>query len=314
MAQENAIMTALAVSVIIPTFNPGPEFPEILARIRSQKDVGDVEIVVVDSGSKDGTLDAARHVGAKTIVIDRKSFNHGGTRNLGISESSGDPVALMTQDAMPENKNWLCTLVEAISNDPSTSGAYSRQIPHPNTPPWVLRQMENHGLFSDSPRIQELKESSSFHCMQPLEKLALCTFDNVSSLVRRSAWEKHPFPEAPFAEDLEWARDEILRGNKIIYQPKSRVIHSHRRGPVHEYRRSRIAHQRLCELFDIQLVPTVPLLFRYSLQNIIRLTGWALEKPANIADIFQAPWVAVAGTLGQYMGAKSTIANREAQP
>jgi rhamnosyltransferase len=274
--------------------------------------VGDVEIVVVDSGSNDGTFKAARKAGAKIIAIDRKTFNHGGTRNLGISESRGELVALMTQDAMPENENWLHSLVEAVQSDPSVSGAYSRQIPHPGTPPWILRQMEEHGVHSDIRRIQYLANSSSFDNMQPLERLKLCTFDNVSSMMRRSAWEKHPFPEVPFAEDLEWSRDEILRGNKIVYQPESRVIHSHRRGPIHEYRRSRIAHQRLRELFDVHLVPTIPLLLRYSVRNVLRLTGWALETPGTIADIFQAPLVAIAGTLGQYVGARIAVANREA--
>ena len=303
-------MTASAVSVIIPTLNAGPDFPDILNRIRSQKDVGSVEIVVVDSGSTDGTSEVARKAGGMTIDINRKSFNHGGTRNLGISNSSGELAALLTQDAMPENENWLYSLVEAVKSDPSISGAYSRQIPHPSTPAWILHQMEEHGLHSDIPRIQGLTESSTFDNMPPLEKLRLCTFDNVSSLIPRSVWEKHPFPEAPFAEDLEWAKYEILQGNKIVYQPESRVIHSHRRGAIHEYHRSRIAHQRLHELFQVRLVPTIPLLLKYSIQNVIRLTGWALERPGNIADIFQAPLVAVANTFGQYVGARAA-ANRE---
>jgi len=293
--------------------NAGHHFPEILDRIRKQNDVGEVEIVMVDSGSTDGTLQAGDRTGAKTIAIDRRTFNHGGTRNLGISESKGELVALLTQDAMPEDDHWLHYLVEAVTNDEQVSGAYSRQIPRPGTPPWVIRQMDEYGLFSDIPRIQELAEGLAFDRMEPLERLRLCTFDDVSSLVRRSAWELHRYPEVPFAEDLEWAKDEILRGNKIAYEPRSRVIHSHRRGAIHEYRRSRIAHQRLCELFDLRLVPTFPLLIRYSLQNIVRHLRWASAKPANLTNLFEAPCVAVASTVGQYMGAKAAAANWEVQ-
>jgi len=299
------------VSVVIPTLNAGSDFPVILDRIRQQKGVGDIEIVVVDSGSTDGTLQACAQAHARTLTIDRKTFNHGGTRNLGISESRGEFVALLTQDAMPEDDNWLHYLVEAAAGNQRVSGAYSRQIPHPDTPLWVIRQMDEYGSFSDTPTIQKLTDTAAFDRMEPIEKLRLCRFDDVSSLIRRSVWERHPFPQAPFAEDLEWAKEEILRGNKIKYEPRSRVIHSHRRGALHEYRRSKIAHQRLCELFDLRLVPTFPLLVRYSLQNIVRHLKWAWGKPARLGDLLAVPCVAVASTLGQYIGAKAVANNRK---
>ena len=308
-------MTQPTVSVIIPTLNAGSAFPDILERIHEQKDVSDVEIVVVDSGSTDGTRQAAQHSATKTITIPRRNFNHGGTRNLAILEAHGELIALLTQDAMPDNDQWLYYLVAAVMSDDDVSGAYSRQIPHPDTPPWIKHQMAEHGLFSDQPRIQQLSNPKSFDTLDPLERLNLCIFDDVSSLIRRSTWENHPLPEAPFAEDLEWAKEELLRGKKIVYEPKSRVIHSHRRGAIHEYRRAKIAHYRLYELFDLRLVPTIPLLFRYSLQNIIRLTNWTLqERPVHLNDAFMAPFVAVASTLGQYMGAKIASQQRGAQP
>jgi hypothetical protein len=168
--------------------------------------------------------------------------------------------------------------------------------------------MDEHGAMSKTPRTQYLGESKSLEALSPLEQLRLCTFDNVSSLIRKSAWTDNPFPRVPFAEDLAWGKAELLRGRKLIYQPESRVIHSHRRGPIYEYRRSRIAHQRLAELFDLRLVSSVPLLIRYSLQNMLRLTCWALQAhPMRLGDVFQAPLVAMAETLGQYTGARGAI-------
>jgi rhamnosyltransferase len=277
-----------------------------LEGIRQQKEVGEIEIVVVDSASKDRTREIAKEAGAKVFKIHRQDFNHGGTRNLAISETKGEFVALLTQDAFPENERWLSALVETLLEDPTVSGAYSRHLPNANTPPWVLRQMQDHGVLSEEKYLQFLDKPESYHVLEPLQRLRLCTFDNVSSLIRRSAWEKHRFPEVPFAEDLEWARDEILRGNKIVYQPDSRVIHSHRPNPFQEFRRAKIAHQRLVELFNLRLVPTFPLLFRYGCKNISQLTGWALEEhPIQWRNAFEAPFVAMASTLGQYSGAKS---------
>jgi rhamnosyltransferase len=270
---------------------------------------------VVDSSSTDGTPELADKAGAKVLVIPQQEFNHGESRNLGISYTSGELVVLMTQDAVPENDNWLFPLVGSVIGDDAVSGAYSRNAPHPNTPPWILHQMEDHGVLSDEPRVQNLGESESLDSLPPMEQLRLCTFDNVSSLIRKSAWVDNPFPRVPFAEDLAWAKAEIMRGHKIVYQPESGVIHSHRRGPMHEYRRSKVAHQRLVELFNLRLVQTIPLLVRYSLQNMLRLTGWALKThPVRLGDIVLAPFVAMAETMGQYVGARSAVYLGERQP
>jgi rhamnosyltransferase len=293
------------ISVVIPTLNAGPSFPELLRRIRSQKDVGDIEIVIVDSQSTDQTRQAARDAGAKVLKIRWQDFNHGDTRNLGIANSKGEYIALLTQDALPDNDQWLYFLVKALDDDPKVSAAYSRQIPHHDAPPWIKHQIEDYGVFSDQPRLQHLHNPASLQNLTPIERLRLCTLDNVSSLIRRSAWHNHPFPHVPFAEDLQWAKQEILRGGKISYQPQSRVIHSHRRGPIYEFRRARIAHYRLAQLFDIQLVPTFPLLIRYSLQNLAKMTKLVMsEKPVRVADLIQAPLIAVTSTWGQYIGAK----------
>ncbi len=302
------------VSIVIPTLNAGPQFQDVLDRIHNQKNVGQVGVVVVDSASTDGTQEVASKAGAKVIVIPRREFNHGETRNLGISNTSGELIALLTQDAFPENDQWLFPLVDCVMGDVAVSGAYSRHIPHPNAPPWILHQMEAHGVLCDQPRTQHLGTLESLDSLPPMEQLELCTFDNVSSLIRRVAWTEHPFPKVPFAEDLEWAKSEIMVGHKIVYQPESGVIHSHRRGPVHEYRRSKIAHRRLLELFDLRLVPTVPLLIRYTLQNVRRLTGWTLKThPVRPGGILQAPLIAMAGTLGQYAGARSALYQGERQ-
>ena len=76
------------ISIVIPTKNAGPEFRDTLVAIRKQ--TLDSEIVVVDSGSSDNTLDLARQCGAQTISIPPQSFNHGETRNLGIRTGTGE--------------------------------------------------------------------------------------------------------------------------------------------------------------------------------------------------------------------------------
>jgi len=294
-----------SISVAIPTRNAGNGFREVLDKIRIQIGVGEVEIVVVDSDSSDQTREIAVNTGAKVYKIERKDFNHGGTRNFAISKTNGEVIALLTQDALPENEHWLYALVNAVLDNPDVSGAYSRQIPQVNAPFWVRQQMEEHGVLSEEKRVQYLKEDDSFGAMSPMQRVQLCTFDNVSSAIRREAWEEHPFPKVLFAEDIEWARGEIMRGHKLVYQPDSCVIHSHQPNPFQEFARVKIAHQRLAGLFDLRLVPSFPLLVRYGISNMVRLTrGTIQEQPRRWTGVIEAPFIAVASTLGQYYGAK----------
>ena len=91
------------VSVIIPTLNAGTMIDDLLTSLEHQRRVPD-EIIVVDSSSDDDTRDLVRrHPEVRLIVIDRKDFNHGGTRDMALRESSGDFVLFLTQDALPES-------------------------------------------------------------------------------------------------------------------------------------------------------------------------------------------------------------------
>ena len=81
------------VTVAIPTLNAGPEFVRTLAAVRAQRLGGgcELELVVCDSGSDDGTVAMARSHGARVIEILRSEFSHGGTRNRMMSESTRNP-------------------------------------------------------------------------------------------------------------------------------------------------------------------------------------------------------------------------------
>src|SRR5919112_5589754 len=105
------------VSVVIPTLNAGPGFEELLIKLTSQGGDFEREILIVDSGSVDGTVWLARRYGATVHKISKSEFNHGATRNLGISLACGEYVALTVQDAVPLDERWLAAMVENLEND-----------------------------------------------------------------------------------------------------------------------------------------------------------------------------------------------------
>ncbi|MGL6337900.1 MAG: glycosyltransferase family 2 protein, partial [Waterburya sp.] len=102
---------AYLASVVIPVKNGDEFLDEVLQQVLSQKTDFAYEVIVIDSGSTDRSLEIIKNYDVNLIQIDAKKFNHGLTRNLGVQKSSGEFIAFVTQDATPVNDQWLQNLV-----------------------------------------------------------------------------------------------------------------------------------------------------------------------------------------------------------
>ncbi len=103
------------MSVAIPVYNGARYLDEVLRAVRSQEVDREVEIVVIDSGSTDGSLEIAERHGARIHSIPKSEFSHGGTRNLAMQMAAGEHVAFITQDATPAHDGWLAALLEPFA-------------------------------------------------------------------------------------------------------------------------------------------------------------------------------------------------------
>src|SRR6478672_5370536 len=101
------------VSVAIPVRDGGTLFADVLAALSRQTVAH--ELIVCDSGSRDGSARLAREHGARVIEIAPERFSHGGTRNLLLAASAGAHVALLTQDAVPGGERWLQELLDEVA-------------------------------------------------------------------------------------------------------------------------------------------------------------------------------------------------------
>jgi rhamnosyltransferase len=206
------------ISVLIPVKDGGSDLVRCLEAIARQNVGDEVEVVVVDSASSDGSADRARELGARVHEIPAGEFVHGATRNLAASLSGGDVLVFTTQDAVPADERWLARLVGALEGD-GVAGAYGRQLPHEDaTPP---EQFFLDFMYGPSPRVQRLggiEELSFEHTL----------FSNVNSAIPRRVWEAHPFrDDVTMSEDQEWSRRMLLAGHTIVYEPEAAVRHSH---------------------------------------------------------------------------------------
>lgn len=252
---------APSVSVALPTWNGGPRFRTCLDALADQDLPGGFELVVVDSGSTDGTWELVQERAATCIQIPQAEFDHGGTRNRAIELCTGEVVCLLTQDAVPMDAGYLRAIVEPFT-DPVVDGAYARQFPQPDCDPILAERLRQWSASRSEPSRSSFAPGdpeasrARFDELEPMQRYLACAFDNVASALRRSTWERHPFPERNFGEDVAWARRVLLDGGTIAFTPDARVEHSHPIAMKREFERIYRDHKNLYELFELRNVPS----------------------------------------------------------
>lgn len=299
-------MSKERVSILIPTLNGMATLPEVLEAIRQQHFSSELELVAVDSGSTDGTCDFLRSRVDCLIQITRDQFNHGLTRNLGIERCSGELVVLLVQDAKPASASWLTALIAPFIGDDSLAGTFARHLPRPEASRITRRMARRWVTAQDRPARKRLENREALHDLAPLERLRSCAFDNVCACISRAVWQRHPFPRALFAEDLEWAKTVMEQGYPVAYVPEATVYHSHERSVSYEFKRTYLAHHRLYQLFGLCTIPSL-----HSLGRSLGVSLWdhascLLQEPGptpEIAEIFRTLELALAWPVGQYLGA-----------
>jgi len=306
-------VTNSLVSILILTKNGMATLPATLDRIAEQNRDGPLEVVAVDSGSTDGTTELLKHRVDKLVEIPAATFNHGGTRNLGIRHCSGDLIVQLVQDALPASKDWLVALTRPLLEDDNVAGAYARQVPRPDADAVTRYYLERYLGGSVTSRMSAVSDPQDFNRLPPLERLALCTFDNVCSCIRRSVWRDHEFAESFIAEDVAWAREVLLAGYRVAFVSSAAVVHSHHRSARYELDRTYLVHQRFHALFGLATVPTARHLVGAILTSLVahgRLVLADRSRSPTLTELGRAAALAVTLPLGQYLGARSSRTGR----
>ncbi len=217
-------------SVVIPTLNAGPVLERVLDAVTTQTTCWPYEVLVIDSGSTDGTLETvARYPSVKLHEIDKKDFDHGDTRNLGAELTSGEFIAFLTHDALPANDRWLHNLVSSIEHYPDAAGAFGKHLAWPEASPFTKRDLNAHfEMMSKQPLCLTRDTHKKRYENGDVQWRQLLHFysDN-NSCMRRSVWEKIPYRRTKFGEDQLWADDIIREGYGKVYAAQAVVYHSH---------------------------------------------------------------------------------------
>lgn len=220
-------MTHVRASVLIPVKNGGPLLGVVLDAVLGQEAPWPFEVIVVDSGSSDGSVACAKQRGVRVEVIPASDFGHGRTRNLLASMAQGQFLVFITQDARPAHPQWLRNLVEGCDVDPRIAGAFGPHRAHPEARLVTHRELDQHFAgFGDKLSVVQLEDRARF-ASDPGYRQWLHFFSSNNSCIRRSVWEQLPLPDVAFAEDQTWALRAIEAGHSKAFVPGAAVYHSH---------------------------------------------------------------------------------------
>jgi rhamnosyltransferase len=213
-----------------------------MKKLRSQN-YQDFEVIVVDSGSTDGTLGIVKEYGYKFYCIPSEEFHHSRTRNLGAEFSRGDYLVYITQDALPLDNKFLEKLMEWLKDD-RVAGVYGRQKAYPCATP--MEKFFYSYFYPNERKVityADLENLTEFY-------VSHVYVSDVCSAIKKDIWEKINFDKnIIMAEDKKWAIDVLRAGYNLIYEPKATIYHSHNYSITSVFKRrfyDSIAMKQIC--------------------------------------------------------------------
>lgn len=243
----------MKISIIIPVKNGIATIRQCLDAIFAQTLIDQTEVIVIDSGSTDGTLEVLQEYPIRLYQIPPENFNHGTTRNYGVSLTKGEFIVMTVQDAVATDNKWLEKITLPFYN-PQIMGVCGRQmVPEEidkNPGAWTK-------TFSEPQTIKVCFSVEEIIKLTPLEKRNKMGWDNVTSAYRKTALLAHPFPKTNYSEDISWALEMYQKGYCLAYASMATVFHYHHETFKYRYKRSFIETAQHFFLYQYKANPFI---------------------------------------------------------
>jgi len=208
----------IEASILIPTRNEAHGIRRCLDGVFSQVAEAKFEVVVVDSGSVDGTPEIVASYPARLRRIAPGEFHHARTRNYLATLARGKYLVYLNADAFPTSTNWLQAMLSGFS-DPAVGAVYGRQLPKPDSQ--LERRVTLDSVYGEKRIVKDFSRKQELGYMYYF-------LSTVNAAVRKDVWEATRFPEhLKVYEDVGIAKLILDRGWSVLYEPDAAVYHSH---------------------------------------------------------------------------------------
>lgn len=216
--------------IIIPTYNGCNTIERLLKSIKEQS-VVPAKICIIDSSSTDNTVEICKKYGCDITIIDKGSFNHGLTRQMGIDNNKNyDYAVFMTQDILLKDNNTLETLLSSFNHD-NVSIAYGRQLTDETSS--YIEKISRYFNYPPHSIIKSKNDIAKYGI-----STAFCS-DSFAAYRIKDLLAVGGFPKTDFAEDMLAAAKIILSGRLVYYNAEAEVMHSHPYSFKNEYARGK---------------------------------------------------------------------------
>jgi rhamnosyltransferase len=269
-------------SIVIRAFNEETHLGRLLEGIAHQS-LGDVEIILVDSGSTDSTVAIAEAHGARIVHIEPRDFTFGRSLNFGIQAATREFIVIASAHVYPVYPDWLECLLRPF-DDERVALVYGKQRGVPG------------GKFSEQQIFHQWFPDADV----PRQPSPFC--NNANAAIRRGLWQDHPYDETLTGlEDVAWARWAQAGDREVAYAAHAEVIHVHNetpRGVYNRYRREAMAFKRIFSEAHFNVYDFA----RLTLTNILGDLAQAGRQRLLFRNLASILWFRTMQFWGTYQG------------
>ena len=276
----------LNCSIIIRAYNEEAHIGRLLTGL-SQQNLGDFEVILVDSGSTDATVDIVRGGSWNFPIhvhhIQPEQFSFGRSLNLGIRHAMGDVIVIASAHVYPVYPDWIEKLIAPLA-DEKVGLAYGKQRGGKTT------RFSEHQIFAAWFPDRSKTQTSNPFC------------NNANAAIRRELWKEHNYDEALSGlEDLEWANWAIGQGYHLAYVAEAEIVHLHEdspRGVYNRYRREAMAFKRIFPQEQFGFLNFIQLFF----SNLVSDSRLAQRDERLFSEFNNIFWFRLMQFWGTYRG------------
>ncbi|MCK4489944.1 MAG: glycosyltransferase family 2 protein [Anaerolineales bacterium] len=239
-------------SIVIRAYNEERHLGKLLIGIKKQS-VQNCEVILVDSGSTDSTVEIASGFDTRIVSIDPEEFTFGRSLNWGIKATAGEFIIIISAHCYPVFPDWLEQLLKPFE-DPQVAVCYGKQRGADSN------YYSEHQFFRNYfPDISQPNQGQPFT-------------HNANAAIRKSLWKQHPYDEQLTGlEDLAWSSWAKEQGYSIAYVADAEIIHIHEEtiNQVHNrYRREAIAMKQILPASQFSIRNMISMIIRKVVKDV----------------------------------------------